>query len=125
MSRRRKKRPPAVEYELGCQLTYEVVGQFKIFGSGVPLFAMTSKEIAILASIKNVGHQLARNTAAHELINRLCEEADRREYGDYPTVMMLRLCLEKYEIPIQELPFQELGIKGTVMPFMRGTTGQA
>ena len=31
---------PAEDYELGAQLTFDLVGTFKVFGSGRPEFAM-------------------------------------------------------------------------------------
>jgi hypothetical protein len=103
-------------YDEGANLTYELVGRFKAFA---PLFAMPPKEIALLASLADVGKTLARNGAAHWLVDELLTECDRRRLSDYPTVMMLRITLEMHNIPIMVVPFAELGIKGKLMPMGR------
>lgn len=83
-----------------------------MFGPGRPEFVFPPPEVAIIGSIVDVGDKLARNDAARELIARLIKEFDRRKMKDYPTVMMLKICLEKHGIPIKTVPFEELGLKG-------------
>lgn len=95
-------------YEAGGDLTFEMVGQHKAFR---PLFALPPKDTALIASLYDVGPQLCRNQAARELLRALLLECDRRELGDYPTVLMLQACLELHQIPIERVPFAELGIK--------------
>lgn len=110
----------AESYETGARLTFELVGRFKIFGSGRPEFAMPPRELALIASLADVGKQLARNDAARELLSQILKECDRRKLDDYPTVMMLRTALEHYGIPITWVAFEELGLKGTFTPMGRG-----
>ncbi len=52
------------------------------------------------------------------VIREVMSECDRLKLGDYPTAMMLRVCLEDLDIPIKWVEFEELGIKGLTM--MRG-----
>jgi hypothetical protein len=95
------------DYELAGQLTFRVLERFKMFG---PEFQFPPKEIAFIASIADVGKHLARNATAHAVIRELISECDRLKLCDYPTTMMLRVCLEDLDIPIKWVPFDELGI---------------
>jgi hypothetical protein len=102
-------------YDAGANLTYELVGRFKIFGSGVPEFWFPPPEIALLASLFHVGKKLAHNDAARELLKQLFEQCDRRKLDDYPTAMMLLTCLEMHGIPVKHVPFEELGINAKLV----------
>jgi hypothetical protein len=98
-------------YQQGAQLVYEVVGRFKIFGSGVPEFLFPPKGVALLASLKDVGANLANNDAARDLLAGIFADWEARELADWPTAMMLQVCLEAHEIPIKRVPFEELGLR--------------
>jgi hypothetical protein len=104
-------------YQAGANVTFVVVGQFKIFD---PKFRFPPPEIALIASIVDVGKYLARNTVAHQLLKELMKECDRLKLGDYPTAMMLRVCLEEHNVPIEYVPFDELGIPGKLVRMAKG-----
>jgi hypothetical protein len=112
--------PEDVSYELGAQLTFRVLERFKMFG---PEFQFPPPDIALIASIADVGKYLARNETARVVIRELMSECDRLQLGDYPTAMMLRVCLEQLDIPIKWVPFAELGIPGKLQPM--GPRGRA
>lgn len=96
------------------------MGRFRIFGSARPEFWFPPREIALLASIADVGKNIARNDAARELIAQLMKECDRRKLNDYPTVMMLLTALDYHGIPFKHVPFEELGIRGKFVPMGKG-----
>jgi len=102
------------DYNAGANLTYEIVGAYKI---RAPRFRFPPRDIALIASIADVGDNLAVNTAARDLVAFLIAECDRRKLGDYPTVMMLRTCLEMHRVEIDFVPFEDLGIAGGASPF--------
>lgn len=104
-------------YELGAELTYRVLERFKLFG---PEFQFPPPEIALLASVADVGKYLARNETARVVIRELMSDCDRLKLGDYPTAMMLLVCLEEHDIPIKRVPFEELGIPGTFIRMAGG-----
>lgn len=107
-------------YEAGANLTYEVVRDFQIFGPGRPEFAFPPRDIALIASLKDVGDKLCRNDAARELLQLLLSACDHRKIGDYPTVMMLRAVLDLRGIPFTIVPFAELGLEGQMIPMGKG-----
>lgn len=105
------------DYEAGAQLTVDVVGRFAEHG---PEFAMPPREVALLASLTDVGKYLARNDVARSLLLALEAECLRRKLEDFPTAMMLRVALEHHGIEPQWMPFDQLGIPGELMPMGRG-----
>jgi len=111
------------DYNAGANLTYEVVRNFRVFGSGVPEFAFPPRHIALIASLKDIGDKLCRNDAAREMLQLLFAACDYRKLSDYPTAMMLRVALDAAGIPITFVPFEELGIKGKMVPM--GQRGQS
>jgi hypothetical protein len=90
------------ETTLGETLT--VLRAWKAQGAKDPLFAMPDDTYAVFADIAGVGHQLARNEAAHNLVRRL------KLIIPFPTVMMLRQCLIEVGIPFDTVKPTELGI---------------
>lgn len=94
-------------YEQTAQITVDMVGRYKPFG---PEFVMPLREVAIIASIADVGASLARNHIARDLVATLIAECIQRGLADVPTVMMLRIALEHNHVPFKEVPFDELGI---------------
>ena len=109
--------PQEFSYQMGAQLTFRVLERFKMFG---PEFQFPPPEIALLASVADVGKYLARNETARVVIRELMSECDRLKLGDYPTAMMLRVCLEEHDIPIKWVAFDELGIPGKLVRMAKG-----
>lgn len=107
-----KRDDDAASYELGAKLTVVVLERFKMFG---PEFQFPPPDVALIASIADVGQYLARNETARVVIRELMTECDRLQLGDYPTAMMLRVALEELDIPIKWVAFHELGIPGSVV----------
>lgn len=96
--------PPG--YLAACEMTDEVVRQRRASG---PKFRFPRREVALVASIADVGETLAENEAARALIATLILETRRRNLDDFPTTMMLRVALEANGLPIRWVPFEELG----------------
>lgn len=109
--------PQEFSYQMGAELTFRVLERFKMFG---PEFQFPPREIALLASVADVGKYLARNETARVVIRELMGECDRLKLGDYPTAMMLLVCLEEHDIPIKWVPFDSLGIPGKLVRIARG-----
>lgn len=110
--------PDEVTYELGGQLTYRVLERFKIF---VPEFQFPPRDVALIASIADVGKYIARNETARVVLRELMAECDRLKLPDYPTAMMLRVCLEELDIPIKWLEtVADLGIPGKLVRMKGG-----
>jgi hypothetical protein len=109
-------------YKLGAELAADLMGQFIMFElADVPMFAMPPKEIALIASIDEIGEYLVRNDSARELVGMLVREFKGRKQVDCPTVMILRACLDMYGIPINYVSsFEELGIPGKFLPMGYG-----
>jgi hypothetical protein len=100
------------DYERTCNMTHRLVGRFK---DRCPLFAFPDREVALIASVADIGEKLARNDAARELVAKLLSETKVLGLPDYPTTLMLLVCLEDHCIPIQRVEFHELGLEGTVI----------
>jgi hypothetical protein len=96
---------------------YRVLEAFKMFG---PEFQFPTPDIALIASIADVGKYIARNETARVVLREAISECDRLKLDDVPTAMMLRICLEQLDIPIKWVPFAELGIPGKLQPMSRG-----
>lgn len=97
-------------YDATCAMTDELVRRFKATG---PKFVFPPRNIALIASVIDVGVKLAQNGAARDLVAELIAETRRRKICDYPTVMMLRTTLELNGIPIKFVPLDKLGFSVT------------
>jgi hypothetical protein len=99
-------------YERGGRLVLELVERAK---PKAPEFWMPPRQLALIASLGDVVDNLARNDAARALVRDILLESARRGLHE-PTVMMLRVALELAGTPAKEVPWDELGIKGVLMP---------
>jgi len=109
---------PNDTYDRGAELTFQIVGAYKI---RAPRFRFPHPEIALIASIADVGDKLCVNPAARDLVAFLMAECDRQKLGDYPTVMMLRASLEMHRIDVDYVPIEDLNIvAGGMSPLPRG-----
>jgi hypothetical protein len=106
------KIPSKDDYEVGADLTFQVVGAYKV---REPLFRFP-QDVALIASIADIGDKLCVNTAARDLVAFLLAECQRRGLSDFPTAMMLRASLELHQMEVQWVPFGELGIGGSPFP---------
>lgn len=102
------KRDPGCEAT--CDMTYEVVRRFHLLHTQAR-FAFPPREIALLASLADIGHRLCRNGNARALVNELLAESTRRGHRDFPTAMMLRVVLDQLGISWEPVPLSELGLK--------------
>lgn len=75
----------------------------------VPRFAFPPAEIALIADLRDIGEQLARNDSARGLVAELVRWVVERT-GEAPTAMMLLMSLEVAEIPIERVALSELGL---------------
>lgn len=86
----------------------------KRFPSDRPVFALPHVGLEIASSLAKVGHNLARNDAAHTLVDAWCGLPNEPELAALgvvePTVMMLRMCLDKERITCESLSLTELGL---------------
>lgn len=94
-------------YRETCEMTMDVVERAKSSG---PKFRFPPRDVALIASISDVGGRLAENTAAAELLAALEAETLRRKLADFPTAMMLRGALELTGIPIRFVSLEEFGL---------------
>jgi len=76
-----------------------------------PAFRFPPTEIALVASVVDVGQLLCINDAARILLDELLSETKRRGLADYPTALMLRSALEMFDVPIVVVSLSELGLK--------------
>jgi hypothetical protein len=97
-------------YQRGADLAWQCVRRFRLLHSTLPLFAFPPADVALIASMADVGEKLARNEAAKVLLVDMLHEFDRKKMGDYPTVMMLKIILQDQKVPILTVPFEELGL---------------
>lgn len=107
--------PPA--YQRGLVLMYRTLERFRMFA---PEFQLPTRDVALIASLADVGKYIARNEAARVVIREAMSECDRLQLGDYPTTMMLDVCLQELGIAVKRVAFEELGIPGNVMPLAKG-----
>ncbi len=111
------KAPPG--YERGCELTYQIVLQWT-HRDGPPQFRFPPRDVALCADLRSVGTKLAVNDSARDLVAKLIVDV-KRETGEAPTAMMLRVVLRLCGLPIQWVPIEELGLGKIVV----GGRGQA
>ncbi len=97
--------PPA-GYLAAAAMTDELVRRAR--GTG-PRFRFPPRNMALGASLADVGERLALNDAALALLAELAAESTRRKLDDGPTAMMLRAALELNGIPVRFVPLAELG----------------
>ena len=100
-------------YDTACETYFE---SFKAFvataracGREPPLFAMLPDAMALAASLLDVGHRLARNQTAHDLVD-LWNRAAAAANVDEPTYMMLRVFLKELRIATESVSLAELGL---------------
>jgi hypothetical protein len=105
-----------IGYHQAAEMTLEIVREFRMFGSGRPDFVAPSRRIGLIADLRDVGKYVARNDAARELLAKL-QKAFARADVPPPTLMMLLVALDMCGIPAKEVPFEELGIPGTLARF--------
>jgi hypothetical protein len=91
-------------YERGAQRLYELV---RDWDGEPPRFAFPPKEFALIADLRQVGHQLALNDGARELV-RLAITVGLAEFDSVPTTIM-RVVLEMLGRPIEWRSLSELG----------------
>ncbi len=115
------KIPSKTDYNAGANLTFEIVGAYKV---RAPRFRFPPEGVALIASIADVGDNLCVNSSARDLVAYLLAECKRRKLGDFPTVMMLQVCLEMHGLEVDRVPFEDLGIKGEMMPLATGRKGR-
>lgn len=104
-------------YEDGAQMTYEIIGRWRVFGRGVPEFRFPPKDFALLADLGDVGMCLASNEPAKALVRQLLEEKKLRNLPENPTAMMLLVCLEKHGYKVKHVPLEELNLPGKLKRF--------
>jgi hypothetical protein len=98
--------PPS--WELGAELTYQVVRRWK---GEQPRFAFPPKGVVLVADLRDVvGRPFARNQSARELLEHVIKRCIE-ETGESPTVLMLEIVLERAGIPIERVSLSELGLK--------------
>jgi hypothetical protein len=114
---------PPPGYLAACELTDEVVGHYKAAfkplldrGVNVPDFVFGPPDVAIAASLADVGYRLVRNTEARRLLVKLLEESERRNI-DYPTVMMLQAALEMHGIRYARVSLEELRLPAELVGY--------
>jgi hypothetical protein len=90
-------------YEAGAELTAKMIREWR---GGQLRFAFPPREVALLADLRDIGHRLARNDAARELVNQLIERCVEAT-GQAPTAMMLRVILEMEGHAIDWRPLSE------------------
>ena len=76
-----------------------------------PRFALVERDIALAISLLDFGHKLARNGAAHELVDVWVDMTRALKLRDGPTYMMLLACIEILELPFEATTLDELGLK--------------
>lgn len=106
--RGRHKRSVRGGYELGAELTYQLVLSWT-HPEGPPLFRFPPKDVALLADLRDIGEKLAVNQSARELVAKLILDVVDAA-GQAPTAMMLRVCLEETGHPIEWVTLAELGL---------------
>lgn len=106
MRDRAKFADPPAGYLAAAAMTDEMVRRARSTG---PRFRFPPRKLALSASLADVGHRLALNAAARELLAELEAETARRKLDDGPTAMMLRAALDLNGIPVKFVPLAELG----------------
>lgn len=107
---------PPKDYAAGAEMMLDIVGRFRELE---PLFALPPKNVALIASVLEVGRYIARNQAARTMLLAVASETHRRSLPE-PTVMMLRVALEHHGIEPLYVPLASLGIPGELVPMGRG-----
>jgi hypothetical protein len=103
------------DYERGGRLVLELVEKAK---PKAPVFWMPPRRLGLIACIGDVVDNIARNDAARDLVRDILLESARRGLHE-PTVIMLQASLTVAGIPAKEVSWDELGIKGVLMPIGR------
>ncbi len=93
-------------YAKAAELTYRLLLAFRY---QEPRFAFPPKEIALIADLRDVAERLARNDSARAVLALVIHHCVK-ETGQAPTAMMLRICLEEAEIPIETVSLSDLGL---------------
>lgn len=97
-------------YNLGANLTHALIKKWLRRDGESPRFAFPPKEVALIADLRDVGKNLARNDSARGLVDHLIDQVVFQT-GQAPTAMMLLIILEDLGQSVERLSFSELGIK--------------
>lgn len=90
-------------YEAGAELTSKIIREWR---GGLLHFAFPPRDVALVADLRDIGHRLARNDAARELVKQLIDRCVGQT-GQAPTAMMLRVVLEMEGHAIDWRPLSE------------------
>lgn len=105
---RRAARPDT--YELTAQAMLSALKDWLAAHKGVPRFAFPPDDIALAAPLGELGHRLARDQNARELVSLFCN-IGREVGGATPTCLMLEAVLKLADVPIERVPLDDLGLR--------------
>lgn len=69
------------------------------------------RDVAPIASMKDIGHKLALNDDAHELVESWCALKELGGFDDYPTAMMARAALDAAGVPWETCALADVGLE--------------
>lgn len=94
--------PPG--YAEDCDRLEKIVSAAAKGDLGKPLFAFGPKDTFVIAALDDCKEHVARNDAARRVVALACEGRGSR----VPTLMMLRMVIEKLGLPFEEVSIDEI-----------------
>ncbi len=66
--------------------------------------------LPVAVSIRDIGHRLAINEEAHELVEIWCAMKEEFKLNDHPTLEMVRAALDRRAVPYVTCGFSDIGL---------------